>query len=87
MNNTAVAAGVVTLASGAVIGIAALYAVKRGIDFSVVIEKFEENKELFLSFVKNILDMGRDFIMRLYATISELVKEAIFKIKIKSSYC
>lgn len=84
MNSTTV--GIVTIASGVAIGAAVLYSINKGIEFEKVIKKFEENKEAFLTLVKNLIDLGRDFLIRLYNNIVELVKELIFKYKVNTSY-
>lgn len=84
MNNKAV--GIATIASGVVIGVSAIYAITNGVKFEDILTKFEQNKEVFHRLVKNLLELGRDFLVRIYNTIAELVKELIFKFKINLSY-
>ena len=75
----------VVLASGVVVGFAAVYAYKNDITLDVILDKFEENKEKFLKLVDNLIKLGAELLEKLFDIIEELVRTLVFKYKLVKS--
>lgn len=77
MSNKAV--GIVTIAGTVVIGVSTIYAIKSGLKFEDILSRFEENKEALHRLVEKILEFGRDFLLKMYNIIMEVIKNLVIK--------
>lgn len=70
------------LAAGAVIGLATVYCYKKGYKLEVLLDKFEEKKEVFMNLVHNLMELGRELLELLVEQIKKVVSELTFKSKV-----
>ena len=72
----------VVLASGIVLGIGSIYAYKEKINFDSVVEKFENNQDVFNGFVKKLAELTVEILQKIFNFITELIRKILFQIKL-----
>jgi hypothetical protein len=75
------------IAAGAAIGIGAIYCYKNGVNFDTLVQRCETDYESYSNIVANLINLGKELLMKLIDIIKNLYRELLFKLKINIPSC
>ncbi len=73
------------LAAGILVGAGTLYAYKNDYQVSDILELINLNSEKFEAFINNLIEIGREFLIKMYNIIKSILMELKFKFKLFES--
>ena len=71
MNNSELSTGL--MATGIVVGVACVYAFRNELKLNVVVEKITENKDKLDEMIRDLVELGREVIIKLYNFFRNIV--------------
>lgn len=73
------------LAAGVLIGAGAIYAYKNDLQIDKVMNKIELNTEKFTDIIEKLIELGREFLLKLYEMMQKLFRQVLFKLRLVES--
>lgn len=73
------------LAAGILVGAGTLYAYKNDYQVSDILELINLNSEKFETFINNLIEIGREFLIKMYNIVKSILMELKFKFKLFES--
>ncbi len=73
------------LAAGILVGAGTLYAYKNDYQVSDILGLININSEKFETFINNLIEVGREFLIKMYNIIKSILMELKFKFKLFES--
>ena len=69
------------ISSSIVLGAGLIYSYKNNISYEKVVDKFDENVEVFLEFVEKLVELTLEVLEKIFEFIKELIRKIYFQLK------